>query len=39
LLGLNKRKDIKKLKIPKNIKENLHCCWFCLINFIYFLIF
>jgi hypothetical protein len=38
LLGLNKRKDIKKLKI-KNIKENLHCCWFCLINFIYFLIF
>jgi hypothetical protein len=24
---LNKRKDIKKLKISKNIKENLHCCW------------
>mgnify|MGYP005618714871 CR=1 FL=1 len=28
LLGLNKRKDIKKLKIPKSIRENLNssCC-------------
>jgi uncharacterized protein YacL len=26
LLGLNKGKDIKKLKIPKNIKENSNCC-------------
>jgi hypothetical protein len=38
LLGLNKRKNIKKLKISKNIKENLHCCWF-FNKFIYFLIF
>jgi hypothetical protein len=26
LLGLNKGKDIKKLKIPKNIGKNLNCC-------------
>jgi len=26
LLGLNKGRDIKKLKIPRNIVENLNCC-------------
>jgi uncharacterized protein YacL len=26
LLGLNKGKDIKKLKIPKSIRENSNCC-------------
>ncbi len=29
LLGLNKGKDIKKLKIPRNIVENLNRCCCC----------